>query len=144
VGTTRNLKWKNLNLLKKVFAFESVVQSGVSLDMEVLPHEKFLDKISNSYAVILVSLGDISPNMILDAIRLGKPFIATKETGIYERIKDIALFVDPQDPNDIEAKVLWLTKEENYSLQKQKVESFNFVHNWQEMAGEYIDIYKKL
>jgi glycosyltransferase involved in cell wall biosynthesis len=144
VGTTRNLKWKNLNLLKKVFASESVVQSGASLDMEVLPHEKFLDKISNSYAVVLVSLGDISPNMILDAIRLGKPFIVTKETGIYERIKDIALFVDPKDPHDIEAKVLWLKKEENYSLQKQKVESFNFVHNWQEMAGEYIDIYKKL
>src|SRR5207249_3226173 len=75
------------------------------LDDESLPYEMFLEKMKNCYATILVSLGDISPNMILDAIRCGKPFILTRETGLYEKLKDVGLFVDPEDVNDIAKKI---------------------------------------
>ena len=69
--------------------------------------EKFMERISRCYAVILASLGDISPNMILDAIRHNKPFILTKETGLYDRLKNIAIFVDPENTDDIKEKILF-------------------------------------
>lgn len=144
VGSTRNLKWKNLELLKKVFKNEEIVNSNAELDINPVTHLKFLEKIKSSYAVIVVSLGDISPNTILDAIMVGKPFIVTKETGLYERIKDIAVFVDPVNPEDIKEKVLWLSNEANYQMQKRKIESFSFTHTWEEMADEYLKIYKTL
>ncbi len=144
VGATRNLKWKNLSLLKNVFQDKRVVESDAKLDLNSLPHKDFLEKIKNSYAVIIVSLGDISPNTILDAIKLGKPFILTKETGLYDRIKDIAIFVNPQDIEDVKEKVIWLSDDENYKFQMKKIESFTFTHTWDDIGKEYIDVYKKI
>jgi len=144
IGGTRKLKWKNIELVKRVFETEQVKNSGSVLDLETVPHNEFLEKIRNSYAVIIASLGDISPNTIIDAITCGTPFIVTKESGLFERIKDVAIFVDPKDPKDIEEKVLWLSNENNYKSQKQKIESWNFVHDWDEIATEYEDIYKSI
>ncbi len=143
IAATRLLKWKNLELMKKVFNRKDVINVEAVLDMEPSPHKEFLDKIARSYSMIIVSLGDISPNTILDAIRCQKPFIVTKEIGLYDRIKDIALFVDPQDEDDIAEKVLWLCDHKNYELQKKKVEAFTFVHSWEEIADEYINIFSK-
>lgn len=144
VGGTRALRWKNIALLESIFADEDVSASGAKLDIERVPHNAFLEKIKQSYAVIIPSLGDISPNTILDAIRCNKPFVVTKETGLYERIKSIALFVDPKDPEDIKGKVLWLSDEHNYKMQCEKIHSFTFTHTWEEIAQEYIDLYKKI
>lgn len=144
IASTRKTKWKNIETVRKVFAQSEVVKSGAILDTEVIPHDEFLDRLSISYAVIVVSLGDISPNTILDAIRSNKPFILTQENGLYNRIKDIGLFVDPQDPEDIKNKVLWLAKPENYEAQKQKIERFIFTHTWEEIGREYLAIYDSI
>ncbi len=144
IATTRNLKWKNLSRLKSVFERDEVRSSGVKLDMAALPHAEFLEKISRSYAVIIASLGDISPNTILDAIRTSKPFILTCENGLSDRIKEIALFVDPEDEEDMAEKVLWLSDPANYEQQRRKVANFTFTHTWEEIAAEYLNIYKQL
>jgi len=144
IAGARALKWKNLSMLEHIFSDETIVASGVSLDTERVTHDVFLEKIRQSYAVIIPSLGDISPNTILDAIRCGKPFIVTQETGIYDRIKSVALFVDPKNPEDIKEKILWLADAHNYEIQTQKVRAFTFTHEWAEIAQEYIDLYHKL
>lgn len=140
IASTRKLKWKNLDLLSEVFRRETIVKRGITLDLKTSSHDEFLKKISGSYAVIIASLGDISPNTILDAIRCSKPFIITRETGLYERIKDIAIFVDPNNPDDIEEKVMWLSDPSNYKGQQEKVRSFSFAHGWEEIAKEYFRI----
>lgn len=144
IAATRLLKWKNLGLTKEIFKRKDVLDSGAMLDMKPAPHNEFLEKISKSYSMIIPSLGDISPNTILDAIRCGKPFIVTRETGLYERIKDIAVFIDPQDPEDIAKKIIWLCDKSNYEIQKKKVEEFNFIHTWQDIAQEYLQVVNNL
>ncbi len=144
IGGTRRLKWKNIELVEEVFERSDVRATGAYLDTDTVPKEEFLEKIRSSYAVILASLGDISPNTILDAIRCGKPFIVTKEVGIYERIKDCAVFVDPKDEEDITQKIVWLCDEKNYALQRQRVINFTFTHEWDEMAKEYMDIWTQI
>jgi glycosyltransferase involved in cell wall biosynthesis len=136
VAGTRVLKWKNIPVLEEVFVDGEVVLSGAQLDLERVTHDAFLEKIKQSYAVIISSLGDISPNTILDAIRCDKPFIVTKETGLYDRIKPIALFVDPKSIKDIREKVLWLANDKNYEIQCKKVQDFTFTHTWEEIAHE--------
>jgi glycosyltransferase involved in cell wall biosynthesis len=144
IGSGREIKWKNLDVLQKIFDREDVKKSGVVLDAEKVPHGFFLEKIKRAYAVIVVSLGDISPNVILDAIMCKKPFIITKETGLYNRIKSIAVFVDPQNENDIADKICWLSRSENYEIQKKKLEEFDFVHTWEDIAYEYMSAYDNL
>jgi len=141
---TRPLAWKNIIMLKNVFQKISGENPEISLDDSIGSRDSFIQKIENGYAVILVSLGDISPNMILDAISCNKPFILTRENGIYERIKNIGIFVDPKNENEIKEKVLWLADPNNYAVQKKKIEAFSFTHSWEEIRDEFIKVYNQL
>ncbi len=138
VGSTRAVAWKNIATLEDVFASREVYVCGARLDCERVPHDEFIEKIRKSYAVILVSLGDISPNMILDAVRCGKPFICTRECGLYDKLKSIGLWVDPQNPEDIRDKVVWLSDENNYHDQCLKVAVYRETHSWSDIAKEII------
>lgn len=144
IGSARNLVWKNFDLLKEIFSGIQIKNKETSLFLENLPFKSFMEKMKNSYAVILVSLGDISPNMILDAIRFNRPFICTKEVGIYGRIKDAGIFVNPLNEKEIENAVLELLTENGYKKAKDKVRSFNFVHTWEQIAEEFLEIANKI
>ena len=149
IAGARNLKWKNTDFLKDAFNEASVKikklgLQDIELSLENKKYQNFLETIRISYAVVLISLGDISPNMIFDAIRAGVPFIVTKEVGTYERIKDIAIFVDPLDKDDIVEKIVWLADPNNRSVQVKKVKNFNFTHNWEEIAGEILEVGNKI
>lgn len=144
VGRTRELKWKNMSRVKE--AFEQVTTKGlpVTLRWETGSRGQFLLDIQSSYAVIIASLGDISPNTILEAIQYGKPFILTRETGLYERLKDIGVWVDPEDVNDIAEKIVWLADEKNYEEQHKKMVAFSFAHSYEEIAREITTIYARI
>lgn len=144
VAAARPLKWKNADKLKAAFEKAKVVDPDIELDLKGAPYEEFLKKIQNCYAVVVASIGDISPNMILDAIRCNKPFILTKENGITERVRDFALFIDPENIDDIAEKLLYLTGEKNYENLKAKIQAFNFGHSWKEICHEILDIYQKI
>jgi hypothetical protein len=144
IAGTRPLKWKNGERLKRVFESSEIKGDFLEYDDTTTLHQKFLEKIQHSYAVIIATLGDIGPNTIIDAIRCNKPFILTVENGLTPRIKDIAIFVDPESEEDIKQKVMWLSNEANYQMQKRKIEEFTFTHTWEEMAEEYLAIYKKI
>lgn len=139
MGATRNLVWKNQDVLHSVFDDREIIDAGISLNLGVTSHSKFIDNIKASYAVILVSIGDISPNMIMDSISLNKPFVVTREVGIYDRIKEIALFVDPLNPADIKDKILWLNNPSNYDMQVDKIKNFSFRHSWGDIAREILN-----
>ena len=95
IGSARKLTWKNLDVLNKVFEEIKKEQTEVSLFMENLVYKEFMAKMSKAYAVILVSLGDISPNMILDAIRLNRPFICTKKSVFMIALKKLVFLLIP-------------------------------------------------
>ena len=140
LASTRKLVWKNLDMVKK--AFDRVRDSYRDADvfLDELPYESFLNKMKESYAVVLLSLGDISPNMILDAMRLNKPFICTKENGLMDRIAGVGVYVDPLNEEEIIEVIKYLLIPENYKKEKQKIESFNFTHTWDEIAKEFLQI----
>ncbi len=149
IAGTRTLKWKNVEFLKDVFhdAQNKVKEKNlpqIDLDCGKAVYDSFVEKLHHSYAVILVSLGDISPNMILDAIRVGTPFILTKENGISDRVKDCAILVDPQNRADIVEKVVWLSDPKNRALQAEKVRKFTWVHTWHDIGDEIFAVWKKI
>lgn len=141
----RLVKWKNLETLKNIF--NEIRKENPNLKLEIhqnIPHNQLMEKIKNCYAVILPSLTEVSPNLILEVISFNKPFILTKETGFYEKMKHIGLFVDPLDKKDIKNKILFLAKDKNYNEYKRRISNFNFTHSWSKIAEEFISIFKKL
>lgn len=149
VAGTRDLKWKNIDALKSAFKkAQAEVKnrsfSDIEFDTTKAIYDNFQERMKRSYAVILTSLGDISPNMIFDAIRIGTPFILTKETGIAERVKDCAIFVDPMNEKDIIEKIVWMSDPSNRALQAEKIKKFTWIHTWEDICGEFILLYGKL
>lgn len=144
IGGTRQLLWKNIELVQEVFKSSEIRSTKATYNRETYAYNDFMSKIAHGYAVLLASLGDISPNLILDAIRHNKPFILTEENGLMERIREIAVTVNPKDSKDIQDKVLWLSLKENYESQIKKIKNFKFTHTWEEIACEIIEICKSL
>lgn len=144
IGFTRPLIWKNLDVLGKAFMEAKLVDGDLTLDLENVPYEKSLEKMRQAYAVILVSLGDISPNMILDAIRLGKPFILTRETGLYEKLRGVGIFVDPLNEKEIKDKILELANPVEYARWRSRVEQFTYTHTWDDIRQEFINVAEKI
>jgi len=141
----RSLKLKNLEILKSAFNEAQKEYNLIKLEIsEKTFHNELIKKIQNCYAVIQPSLSDVSPNFILEAIRANKPFILTKETGLFERLRNIGLFIDPLNRGDLKNKILFLANDKNYFEYKEKIASFNFFHSWAEIANEFLTIYKNL
>lgn len=141
IASTRNLVWKNLSVLEKVFDKIQILHPEARLYKNNVPYESLMALMANSYAVILVSLGDISPNMIMDSIRLNRPFICTKEVGIYDRIKEAGIFVDPLNEAEIEKAILEILNKDGYEKVKERVRNFDFTHSWGQIADEFLAIY---
>jgi glycosyltransferase involved in cell wall biosynthesis len=144
VASARELKLKNMDILEEVFNKIKQSKPEVELFARRLPFSDLMEEIKHCYAVIQVSLGDISPNLILDSIRCNKPFICTKETGIFPRIKDAGIFVDPLNEEEIEQAVLNLLNHDEYKKAKEKIKQFSFVHTWENIAEEFLGIVIKL
>lgn len=144
VAGTRSLKWKNHARLKAALDMDHRKGLRIIYDDKTVPHSKFIEKLQYCYAVVIVSLGDISPNTILDALRCNKPFILTRETGLYEKLKDVGLFVDPEDTKDIADKIEMISQEKVYDEYKRKIENFNFRHSWDDICKEILSVYKKI
>jgi len=140
----RDIKIKNGDVLKKTFEKARVEKKEIELDTGNTTHEELIRKIRECYVVILPSLSDISPNYILDAIRFNKPFILTKHSGYTQKFKEIGVFVDPLDENDMKDKILYLAEDLNYEKHKNLIKNYNFTHSWNEIADEFLKIFTEL
>ena len=144
VSSNRKLVGKNTDLLIRIFERIKTKNPDVNLFTKNLPFELFMDKVKDSYVVLQISIGDISPNMILDAIRFNRPFICTREVGIYDRIKDAGVFIDPLNEEEIERAILNLLDPNEYRKARDKVKNFNFTHTWEQIAQEFIGLYNSI
>lgn len=124
------IKIKNLGLEEKIIIKDS------------LPHLELLKEIQKNYLCILPSLTEISPNFALECIKLRKPLLLTKETGIYDRFKNHLIFIDPQRSEDIEQKILYLLDEENYRNYIKIIKTIDVSWNWQNIIEEHLTIFK--
>lgn len=140
ISSSRKIFLKNQNLLESVFNEVKKNRQDIELYNRQDSFKEFQDKILNAYAVIVPSISEVSSNLILESISNGIPFIVTSDIGIKDRIKDIAIFINPFDPIDIKDKIFYLLDEENYKKQKRAILNWDFVHPWSEIANEFLNI----
>lgn len=141
----RKIKFKNLKLLEEVF--KEIVSDGTGARLEIVDNlfqKELREKIKNSYALIVVSISDFAPNFIIEGLAESKPFVLAKDCGLMEKLGGLGIFVDSADKNDIKKAILSLMDANNYNKYKEKISAFKFVHSWDEIAKEFIDIYKTL
>lgn len=139
-AATRPLVWKNNDILQK--AVNAVRQQHPEIDVVFGPfsQEDASARMQVSYIVAQVSLGDISPNMILEALSYGKPCIVTEECGIIDTIRPYVTVVNPLDVQSIIDALTYMATPEGYSKACQKAAQYvvQEKRSWSNVAHDII------
>jgi glycosyltransferase involved in cell wall biosynthesis len=147
IGGTRFIKAKNQDTLKEAFEEAKQAQpilADIELDTSKATYDTFIGRMHRAWAVILVSVSEMSPNVIFDAVSADVPFILTKENGIADRVGAAAILVDPLNKKEITEKIIWLADPKNRAAQAEKVRQLSFTHSWTQIANEILEIWKKV
>lgn len=138
VAAGRPIKLKQDSLLRELFSEIERDHPGASLDQRSLTRGEHQVRVENSYAVVLASVSDISPNAIIDAVVYGKPFICTEDTGITERISGLGIFIDTQNKEALTKAIISLLNPKIYEEYKSKIAHFSYVRNWEQVADDFL------
>ena len=108
-------------------------------------HSELLDKISRCRFVILPSITEISPNLALECLSMGKPIIVTKNTGFEPEILKEVIMINPFSTEDTKNKISFLL-DNNSLLEYEKKLNLHKVkpRSWQIVAKEHLEIFKRL
>ena len=140
----RDLKLRNKKKLLEAFQIAKRTASDIVLETGQLPQEELIENIRRGYAVILPSISEVSPNLVLDALRCGKPFILTKYSEYATTFADLGLFVDPLDVNDIAGKIVKLADDNVYADLSRRIKARPLTRTYAQLADDFIALAKTL
>jgi glycosyltransferase involved in cell wall biosynthesis len=126
------LKVKELGLEQKV-----IIKEPIS-------HLELLKEIRKSYLCILPSLTEISPTFALECIKLKKPIILTKNTGIYEEFKNHLVFINPEDKEDLGQKITSLLDRQNHQKYQERIKDASTSYSWEDVIKKHILVFQKV
>ncbi len=106
--------------------------------------QQLIEEIKQSFLVVLPSLTEISPNLVLECIKLKKPILLTKETGLYEKFKDNLIFIDPFNQKDLENKIRYLLDRGSYLKYQEKLSLVVTDYSWPAIVKQHINIFKQI
>jgi glycosyltransferase involved in cell wall biosynthesis len=140
----RDIQLRNKTKLKEAFALAKAKAPDIVLEEGQVPQHVLFERVRAGYCLILPSVSDISPNYILDGLRAGKPFVMTKYSEYAETYKDLGLFVDPLDAQDIADKIVLMTDETTYRRFVEKIREHPLTRTYAELADDFIRLAKTL
>src|SRR3989338_3261741 len=140
LGSARNIVMKNLGVVEEAFLLAKQKVPDIELDLKPYGGEEYERRLRDCYAVVIVSLGDISPNTIMEAISFNKPFILTKYNGLQNRLGDYPFIVDPHDIKGVAKAFVDLSNEVEYRKAIEAVKKISFVHTHCQIAKEFLQI----
>ena len=129
---------QNLQKLVKSLGAEAVIKI-----LDSIPHQQVIEKIKSSYACILPSYSEISPNFALECLSLKKPLIITRETGLRHIFENNSLLINPLDREDIKNAVLKLINAADYESICPAIDRDELSRSWNNVADDTFEIIKK-
>lgn len=142
LSPSRDIFIKNKKRLLE--AFEKIKQKyeGVVLDTEQVSHEVLLQKMAKSYAIIVNSFSEVSPNLVSDAINYDLPVILTSDNGLSEKLQNMVIFTNPFSTEDLICNIETILEPEVYQDFKRNILLNSHGHSWDEIAQEFINLYQ--
>ena len=106
---------------------------------DLMSRNALYQKLSVAYLAVYPSLTDISPNGVLESLRLGLPFICTKEIG-FDWLKNKALMFDPKNTDELVNILNSLSKEDFYHEYKQKLAKISYDYDYSQATEDTLKI----
>ncbi len=135
----RDMKLKNLARLKEACAQAKLTDPSIELEiLPSLPQAELFERIRNAYAVINPSFSEMDPNIILEGVCFGKPFVCTRETGVGEVLQGAGIFVDPESTEEIRDAILDLAKPDVYAKFVRRIATLEITHTYADIVREIL------
>lgn len=144
IWAVRPIKLKNGDILHAAFTRLQKDFPQAVLDEERSDHETLMQRIAKCYAVVLPSISEVCPNFIIDALKFGKPFLCTGDSGIYSSLKDVGIFVDPLSEDSVYEGLRTLADPVQYAQYEARVKAYTYTHSWEQITDELLGVYRKL
>lgn len=144
LSPSRDIFLKNKAVLDKATGILKDRYPGVVLDTEVSSREELLERIFKAYCLLVPSLSEVSPNIVLDAISLGVPAVVTDDCGIKDRLGDTVVWVDPKIPESVAGGVASLMDAKIYGEYVSRISKFSYAHSPKEIVSEFLNIFENL
>ncbi len=150
--TTKNFLWigrdiflKNTQVLEQAFQKAKEAHSDIELELlKNVPQAEVFEKLASCWAFVLPSLSEVSPNLVLEALQRDRPCIVTQEMGLKDRLGDTVLYIDPKNPDDIAEKISMLADSDTRETYAIRAREFSYVHTYEDIAKEFLVVYKDL
>jgi len=142
ISAGRSIKLKNSERFRKAFFEAQKEDPTLILDDRPSSPREFSERLARAWAVAVPSVSEVSPNVIFEAVSLGKPFIVTKYNGLPERFKSIGLTVDPYSVADMKEKILTLARPDVHEQCIQVVSGSVCNQSWRSMAQQFIVLFQ--
>lgn len=109
-----------------------------------LPRKELLDEIKKSDFLILPSLTEMFPHVVLEALNSQKPVVMTKETGLPESIKQYVYLVNPLSVEDISNGIRHYLDNSNYQQAVSQLRHFQPTFGWPEIVQKHFEFFKQV
>jgi glycosyltransferase involved in cell wall biosynthesis len=137
----RLLYLKNISKLKEAVADAKLIQPDIELKLLTgVSQSALIEEIKKSYAVVIPSLSEVSPNLALEACMYHKPLILTEENGLRDSLGDNVLYFNPLDVKELSQKIVFLSQEVNYQLYHSRLLNIKYDRSYDDIAGDFIKL----
>ncbi len=134
----RKIRLKNSTAFRRAFDHVLRAHPEIVLEEGMVPQSELLERMKKAYAVALPSISDVTPNIILDAIRCGKPFLLTKHSGYATPFQDFGVLVDPLDEESMAQGIERLLDPVEYERKRTAIAAFSRVRTYEDIAKEFL------
>ena len=140
----RQLILKNADAFSRAFEEAKKKLPRIELDEGLVPRDELFERLKSAYAVALPSVSDVTPNLIIESITCGKPFLLTKYSAYAERFKSFGVIVDPLSQEDMTRGILELADAAVYERLSKNIVAFADVRTYDDIAVEFMRLIKAI
>jgi glycosyltransferase involved in cell wall biosynthesis len=144
LSPSRDVFIKNKKRLSQAFEKIKEKHPEIILDTDQVSREVLIEKMSKTYAVVVNSFSEVSSDLVCDAIGSDLPTILTSDNGLTEKLQNMVLFTDPFSVSELVQNIEILLDSETYQNYKRNILLNSHSHSWNEIAQQYIDVYRDI
>ncbi len=135
----RDIPLKNVRVLQEAYTIAKENNPDITLTIyKDLSQKEVWPKLLECYALILPSLSEVSPNLVLQAISFGKPFVMPKDSGYADWLREFGIVIDTTNKAELAKAMLKLTDKKMYLKYKNAIAKFAYKHTYADIAKEFL------
>ncbi len=125
---------------------EHIVKRDAEDRITMLPaesHDQLQHRIARSWVVVVPSVSEVSPNVVMEAVAIGTPVVVTKHCGFAMQIPELR-YVDPLSVASIAAALQELQDEGVYSEYSTTLQGVDVGRGWSAVGEDHDKLFHRV